>query len=112
MRQQHQAKNVADNSQRSPAEGEPRFAQAAPREAQAERWRSVATKGKQECAYKASSLVNQAKSTPVDRPKGGLMVQIYVRRMQVFLHPKCYTFLIIDVIGMTQMAINTAIRNG
>ena len=68
------------------AEGS-RALRGAPKDSFIVRWRSVATKGKQKFAYKASSLVNQVKSTTVDRPTVGLMVPIYERRSQDFLRP-------------------------
>ena len=61
---------------------------AAPKIAKAICWRSFATKGKQKCAYKASSLGNQALSALADRPKVGLMVRIFERREQRFMRPK------------------------
>jgi len=45
-----------------------------------DRWSRATTKGKQQFAYKAFSLVNQAKSALADRPQGGLMVRIDGRR--------------------------------
>jgi hypothetical protein len=57
---------------------------AAPKEALADCWRSEATKGKHIYGHKASSLVNQAKSTTVDRPKAGLVVRKCARRTRVF----------------------------
>ena len=94
-----QVVNVADSSQRSTRRGEPRFAGRPRGQALSVRWRSVATKGKQKLADKASSLVNQAKSTTVDRPRVGLMVPIYVRRPQVCLWSKRRVILILGLIS-------------
>ena len=88
LRQQPQVEHSRRLRTTQPAQRVAALRAAAPRAVFAARWNRNAMKGKRKCADAASSRINTANSPLGERPKGGSMVRIYVRRTQAFLCPK------------------------
>ena len=82
MRQHTQAGRCRRQLSVQPAQRVAALCEAAPREAQADRWTNAVRKGKWKCADAASSRINTGKSPPGARPKVASMVHVCTRRMQ------------------------------